>query len=168
MLPIGFSAGLPDTGSMTKTRMRGETAVGASLHAGAAHNDGTPARRDAARRTRPRRRPPDSGPHIDRSGASNRSTRDSALERFLDLLDRERFAPLDVLLLLRVAASDATVAELAAALDREPIAIRRAAGGLVGRGLLRQRSARGGLVLEAMPSGLLALRRLARPLDLVP
>jgi hypothetical protein len=153
---------------MTETRVRGESAAGAARHAAAAHNDGTAARRDAARRTRSRRRPADFGPHLAPSATPSRSTRDSALERFLELLDRERLAPLDVLLLLRVAASEATVVELAAALDREPIAIRRAAGGLIGRGLLRQRSARRGLLLEAMPSGLLALSRLARPLDLVP
>src|SRR3954451_6583251 len=42
--------------------------------------------------------------------------------------DRERLAPVEVLVLLRVAASEATVAELAAALDREVITIRRTAG----------------------------------------
>jgi hypothetical protein len=84
----------------------------------------------------------------------------------MDVLDRERLAPVDVLILLRVAASEATVVELAAALNRGPVAIRRAAGGLIGRGLLRQRSARRGLVLETMPSGLVALSRLAQPLDL--
>jgi hypothetical protein len=46
--------------------------------------------------------------------------RDATLERLLDMLDRERLAPLEVLLLLRVATSEATVVELAAALDREP------------------------------------------------
>ena len=91
--------------------------------------------------------------------------RDAALERFLDMLDRERLAPLEVLVLLRVATSEPTVVELAAALDREPITIRRAAAGLIGRGLLRQRPARRGLVLETMPSGLSALSRLAEPLD---
>ena len=83
----------------------------------------------------------------------------------MHVLDRERLAPVDVLLLLRVAASEATVVELADALDREPIAIRRAAGALIACGLLRQRSARRGLVLETMPSGLVTLSRLAQPLD---
>jgi len=88
------------------------------------------------------------------------------LERFLDALDRERLAPVEVLLLLRVAASEATLVELAAALDRELITIRRTAGDLIGRGLLRQRSASRGPVLAIMPTGLQALRRLAQPLDL--
>jgi hypothetical protein len=152
---------------MTETRIRGELAVGAELHDGAAHTEGTGSRRDDARRKRSsRRRPSEFGAHVDRSAASKRSTRDAGLERFMDVLDRERLAPVDVLLLLRVAASEATVVELAAALDREPIAMRRAAGGLIGRGLLRQRWARRGLVLETMPSGLLALSRLAQSLDL--
>jgi hypothetical protein len=72
----------------------------------------------------------------------------------------------EVLLLLRVAASGATVAELAAALDREVITIRRTAGDLVGRGLVRQRAAPRGRVLEVMPTGLRVLDRLAQPLDL--
>jgi hypothetical protein len=88
------------------------------------------------------------------------------LERFLDAVDRERLAPVEVLLLLRVAATEATLVELAAALDREVITIRRAAGDLIGRGLLRQRSASHGQVLAIMPTGLRALRRLAQPLDL--
>ena len=82
------------------------------------------------------------------------------------MLDRERLAPVEVLVLLHVAASEATVAELAAALDREVITIRRTAGDLIGRGLLRQRSAPRGPVLEVMPTGLRALDRLAQPLDL--
>jgi hypothetical protein len=151
---------------MTETRIRGKLAAGAELHDGAAHTEGTGSRRDDVRRLRSsRRRPSDLGAHVDRSAASKRSTRDSVLERFMDVLDRERLAPVDVLLLLRVAASEATVVELATALNREPIAIRRAAGGLIARGLLRQRSARRGLVLETMPSGLVALSRLAQPLD---
>jgi len=88
------------------------------------------------------------------------------LERFLDVLDRERLAPVEVLLLLRIAASEATLAELAAALDREVITIRRTAGDLIGRGLLRQRSTPRGPVLEIMPTGLRALGRVAQPLDL--
>jgi hypothetical protein len=88
------------------------------------------------------------------------------LERLLDALDRERLAPVEALLLLRVAASEATLVELAAALDREVTTIRRTAGDLIGRGLLRQRSAPRGPVLEIMPAGLRALGRLAQPLDL--
>jgi len=88
------------------------------------------------------------------------------LERLLDALDRERLVPVEVLLLLRVAASEATLVELAAALDREVITIRRTAGDLIGRGLIRQRSASRGPVLAIMPTGLRALGRLAQPLDL--
>jgi hypothetical protein len=47
------------------------------------------------------------------------------------------------------------------------ITIRRTAGDLIGRGLLRQRSAPRGPVLEIMPTGLRALARLAQPLDLL-
>jgi len=73
-----------------------------------------------------------------------------------------------VLVLLHVAASEVTVAELAAALDREVITIRRTAGDLIGRGLVRRRSAPRGPVLAVMPTGLRVLDRLAPPLDLSP
>jgi hypothetical protein len=167
LLPIGSSAGSLDTGSMADRRIRGEAAARAELHRRAARTEGIDARREDARRKRSRRRPPDPL-HLHRSPESRPSTRGSVLERFLDALDRERLAPLDVLLLLRVAASEATLVELAAALDREVITIRRTAGDLIGRGLLRQRSAPRGPVLDIMPTGLLALGRLAQPLDLSP
>jgi hypothetical protein len=151
---------------MTNRRTRGEAAARAELHRRAAHREDTEARREGARRTRARRRPSELGLHPDRSPDPRPCGRGSGLERFLDVLDRERLAPVEVLVLLRVAASEATVAELAAALDREVITIRRTAGDLIGRGLLRQRSASRGPVLAIMPTGLQALRRLAQPLDL--
>jgi hypothetical protein len=153
---------------MTERLIRGEATAGAECH-GAGRGEGTSSRGDDVRgRRSPRRRASGLGPRADRSPAAKRSMHDPALERFLDVLDRERLAPVEVLLLHRVAASDATVVELAAALDRDPVAIRRAAAGLIRRGLLRQRAGRRGLVLEAMPSGLSALSRLADPLDLSP
>jgi hypothetical protein len=151
---------------MTDRRIRSEAAARAELPRRAAHTEGFDARREGARRKRSRRRPSDLGLHIDRSPESRPSARGAGLERFLDVLDRERLAPVEVLLLLRIAASEATVAELAAALDREVITIRRTAGDLIGRGLLRQRSAPRGPVLEIMPPGLRALARLAQALDL--
>jgi hypothetical protein len=141
---------------MTDRRIRGEAAARAELHRRAARTDGLEGRR----------RPSDVGLHLDRSRESTPAARGSGLERFLDVLDRERLAPIEVLVLLRVAASEVTLAELAAALDRDVITIRRTAGDLIGRGLLRQRSASRGPVLEIMPTGLRALGRLAQPLDL--
>jgi hypothetical protein len=153
---------------MTERFIRGEATAGAECH-GAGRAEGTGSGRDDVHRRRsPRRRASGFGPRADRSRAAKRSMHDPALERFLDVLDRERLAPVEVRLLLRVAASDATVVEHAAELDRDPVAIRRAATRLARRGLLRQRAARRGLVLEAMPSGLSALSRLAEPLDLSP
>jgi hypothetical protein len=151
---------------MTNRRILGEAAARAELHRRAAHTEDIEARRAGARRTRSRRRPPGLGLDLDRSADSRPSGRGSGLERFLDVLDREWLAPVEVLVLLHLAASEATVAELAAALDREVITIRRTAGDLIGRGLVRQRSAPRGPVLEIMPTGLRALDRLARPLDL--
>jgi hypothetical protein len=151
---------------MTDRRIRGEAAARAELPRRAARTEGLDARRDGARRKRPRRRPSGLGLHLDRSPESRPSAGGAGVERFLDVLDRERLAPVEVLLLLRVAASEATLAELAAALDREVITIRRTAGDLIGRGLLRQRSASRGPVLEIMPTGLRALGRLTQPLDL--
>ena len=142
---------------MTDRRTRGEAAARAELPRRAAHTEDIEARREAARRERS---------HRDRSPDSRPSAHGSGAERFLDVLDRERLAPVEVLLLLRVAASEATVAELAAALDREVITIRRTAGGLIGRGLVRQRAAPRGRVLEVMPTGLRVLDRLAQTLDL--
>jgi hypothetical protein len=92
------------------------------------HTEVIEARRPGARRTRSHRRPSDLGLHLNRSPDSKPSGRASGLEQFLDVLDRERLAPVEVLVLLHVAASEATVAELAAALDREVITIRRTAG----------------------------------------
>jgi DNA-binding MarR family transcriptional regulator len=152
---------------MTERFIRDEASAGAERH-GAGRAEGTASRHDDVRRRRsPRRRASGFGPRIDRS-AVKRSIHDPAVEDFVDALDRERLAPVEILLLLRVAASEATVVELAAALDRDPAAIRRAAAGLVGRGLLRQRAARRGLVLEMTPSGLAALSRLAEQLELAP
>jgi hypothetical protein len=151
---------------MTDRRIRGEAAARAELPRRAAHTEDIEARREAARRKRSHRRPSDLGLHVDRSPDSRPSAHGSGAERFLDVLDRERLAPVEVLLLLRVAASEATVAELAAALDREVITIRRTAGGLTGRGLVRQRAAPRGRVLEVMPTGLRVLDRLAQTLDL--
>jgi hypothetical protein len=150
---------------MTDRRIRGEAAARAELHRRAARTEDIEARREAAGRKRSRRRPSDVGLHLDVAPESRLSARGADLERFLDVLDRERLAPVEVLVLLRVAASEATLAELAAALDREVITIRRTAGDLIGRGLLRQRSAPRGPVLEIMPTGLRALGRLAQPLD---
>jgi len=150
---------------MTNRRTRGEVATRAERPRRAARTEGLDARREAARRKRSPRRPSELGLHLDRS-AESRLSAGAGLERFLDALDRERLAPVEVLLLLRVAASEATLVELAAALDRELITIRRTAGDLIGRGLLRQRSASRGPVLAIMPTGLQALRRLAQPLDL--
>jgi hypothetical protein len=152
---------------MTSRRIRGEPAARAELHRRAAHTEDIEARRAGARRTRSRRRPSDLGVHPDRSPDSRPCGRGSGVEQFLDVLDREGVAPVELLVLLRVAASEATVAELAAALDREVITIRRTAGDLIGRGLLRHRSAPRGPVLEVMPTGLRTLDRLARPLDLL-
>jgi hypothetical protein len=151
---------------MTQRFIRGAASAGAEgTHAVRAA--GTGWRRDAVRRRRsPRPAPVRFGPRADRSPAPKRSMNDPALERFLDALDRERLAPVEALLLLRVAASETTVVELAAALDRDPVAIRRAAADLTGRGLLRQRPARRGLVLETMPSGRSALSRLGEPPNL--
>jgi DNA-binding MarR family transcriptional regulator len=87
----------------------------------------------------------------------------SALERFLDVMDRERLAPVEALVLLRLAAADATVSELASGLNREPATIRRSASDLIGRGLLRRRAASRGHVLQTTLSGLAALGRLKRP-----
>jgi hypothetical protein len=144
---------------MIERFMRREATVGAGRAEGAGSR-----RDDAHRRRSPRGRASGLRPGDDRSPAK-RSTRDSGLEGFLDALDRERLGPVEVLLLLRVAASEATIVELAAALDRDPVTVRRAAAGLIGRGLLRQRPARRGLVLETMPSGVSALSRLAEPPD---
>src|SRR3954463_15448133 len=152
---------------MTERRIRGQAAARAALPRRAAHTEDIEARRGAARRKRSHRRASDLGLHLDRSPDSRPCVRGSGVERFLDVLDRERLAPVEVLVLLRVAASEATVAELAAALDREVITIRRTAGDLIGRGLVRQRSAPRGPVLEIMPTALRALDRLARPLDLL-
>jgi hypothetical protein len=149
---------------MTDRRIRGEAAARAGLPRRAARK-GLDAR-EGARRTRSPRRPSDFGLHLDRSPESRPSAGGSGLERFLDALDRERLAPIEVLLLVRVAASEATVVEVAAALDREVTTIRRTAGDLIGRGLLRQRSAPRGPVLAIMPAGLRALGRLPQPLDL--
>jgi DNA-binding MarR family transcriptional regulator len=88
------------------------------------------------------------------------------LERFLDVLDRERLAPVEVLVLLRIAATESTLGELAAVLDREAMTIRRTVGDLIGRGLVRQRSAARGPVLEVMPTGRRLLDRLTE-LDLL-
>jgi hypothetical protein len=151
---------------MTDTRIRGEAAARAELPRRAAHTEGLDARREGARRKGSRRRPSGLGLHLDRSPGPRPFGGGSGLERFLDALDRERLAPVEALLLLRVAASEATLVELAAALDREVITIRRTAGDLIGRGLLRQRSASRGPVLAIMPTGLRALGRLAQPLDL--
>jgi hypothetical protein len=150
---------------MTDRRIRGEAAARAELPRRAARTEGLDARRGGARRKPSRRRPSDFGLHLDRSPESRPSAAGSGLERFLDALDRERLAPVEVLLLLRVAASEATLVELAAALDREVITIRRTAGDLIGRGLLRQRSASRGPVLAIMPTGLRALGRLVQPPD---
>jgi hypothetical protein len=150
---------------MTNGRIRGEGGARTELHRRAAHTEDIEARREAARRMRPRGRPWDLELHRDRSPDARPSARRSGAERFLDVLDRERLAPLEALLLLRIAASEATLAELAAALDREVITIRRTAGDLIGRGLLRQRSAPRGPVLEVMPTGLRVLDRV-QPVDL--
>ena len=153
---------------MTERRIRGEAAARAALPRRAAHAEDIEARREAGRRTRSHRRPSDLGPHLDRSPDSRPWGRGSGSEQFLEVLDRERLAPVDVLVLLHVAASEVTVAELAAALDREVITIRRTAGDLIGRGLVRRRSAPRGPVLAVMPTGLRVLDRLAPPLDLSP
>src|SRR5919206_304365 len=58
----------------------------------------------------------------------------------LDAIDRARLNAMDVLLLLHVAEDEATVADLAAQLDRRPADVRRATARLVARGLLRRRS----------------------------
>jgi hypothetical protein len=149
---------------MTDRRIRGEAAAGAELPRRAARK-GLDARREGARRKRSSRRPSAHGLHVDRTPESRPSAGGPGLERLLDALDRERLAPVEVLLLLRVAESEATLVELATALDREVITIRRTAGDLIGRGLLRQRSASRGPVLAIMPTGLRALGRLAQPLD---
>jgi DNA-binding MarR family transcriptional regulator len=89
------------------------------------------------------------------------------LVRFLDELDRARLAPMDVLLLLRLAEAEVTVLQLADELDRRPETIRRAAAGLVARGLVRRRShgtERWAHVFTATPRGLDVLRRLRPPL----
>jgi hypothetical protein len=151
---------------MTTRRIRGEAAARTELHRRAAHTEDIEARHEAARRKRSGRRPSDLGLRPDRSPGSRPSGHGSGLERFLDVLDRERLAPVEVLVLLRITASGSTLAELAAALDREVVTIRRTAGDLIGRGLLRQRSAARGPVLEVMPTGLRVLGRLAQPLDL--
>ena len=166
LLPIGSCGRSLETGSMTDRRIRGEAAARAELARRAARSEGLDARREGARGKRSRRRPSDLGLHLDRSPESRPAARGAGLERFLDVLDRERLAPVEALLLLRVAASEATLVELAAALDREVITIRRTAGDLIGRGLLRQRSTPRGPVLEIMPTGLRALGRVAQPLDL--
>ena len=88
-----------------------------------------------------------------------------ALERLVDVLDRERLKPVEVLVIARLTASEATVSELARDLDRDVAAIRSAAGDLVGRGLLRHRSAPRGQVLGTTVSGMAALSRLAGPLN---
>ena len=152
---------------MTDSRIRGEAAARDELRRRAARK-GLDARREGARRNRSSRRPSAHGLHVDRSPESTPSAGGSGLERLLDALDRERLVPVEVLLLLRVAASEATLVELAAALDREVTTIRRTAGDLIGRGLIRQRSASRGPVLAIMPTGLRALGRLAQPLDLSP
>jgi DNA-binding MarR family transcriptional regulator len=99
------------------------------------------------------------------SPAAEPRSEGSALERFLDVMDGERLAPVEALVLLRLAAADVTVRELASDLHREPATIRRAADDLIGRGLLRRRAASRGQVLQTTLSGLAALRRLKRPLE---
>jgi DNA-binding MarR family transcriptional regulator len=82
--------------------------------------------------------------------------------RFLDAIDRARLTPMDVLLLLHVAEAQATVVDLANQLDRRPADLRRAAGRLVARGLLRRRAdgtVPWGLVYTATASGLDVLAR---------
>jgi DNA-binding MarR family transcriptional regulator len=71
-------------------------------------------------------------------------------------MDRARLTPIDVLVLLHAADAEATVMKLAERLDRRPADIRRAAGRLVARGLLRRRrnrTAPWGLVFAATASG---------------
>jgi DNA-binding MarR family transcriptional regulator len=151
---------------MTNRRIRGETAARAELHRRAAHTKGLDARREGARRKRSHRRPSDLGRHPDGSPESVPTDPGSGLEGFLDVLDRERLAPVEVLVLLRIAATESTLGELAAVLDREAMTIRRTVGDLIGRGLVRQRSAARGSVLEVMPTGRRLLDRLTE-LDLL-
>ena len=89
--------------------------------------------------------------------------------RFLDAIDRARLTPMEVLVLLHVAESQATVVDLANQLDRRPADVRRATGRLVARGLLRRRADRtglSGLVFTATASGLELLAALEVPSSL--
>ena len=95
--------------------------------------------------------------------AASRTSGRAPVTRFLDAIDRARLTPMDVLLLLHVAEAEASVVDLANHLDRRPADVRRAAGRLLARGLLRRRAdgkAPWGLVFTATASGLDVLARL--------
>jgi DNA-binding MarR family transcriptional regulator len=92
----------------------------------------------------------------------------AALDRLLESAEHEGLAPLELRVLLRLDAADATPPELAAAVHRPVPAVRRAIGRLVLLGLVRRdwrRPAPRPPILSMTAAGTRALRRVVRSLD---
>ena len=82
------------------------------------------------------------------------------LDCLLATLEHRRLPPTEARLLLRLAASDATPAELSEALDQTPVAIEQATRHLAMRGLIRRRFERGRdsrFIFSITSAGLLCL-----------
>jgi DNA-binding MarR family transcriptional regulator len=90
------------------------------------------------------------------------------LDCLLATLEHRRLPPTEARLLLRLAARDATPAELSEALDQTPVAIERAARRLDMRGLIRRRFERGPnsrFIFSITPAGLVCLDPLVQNLE---
>ena len=102
-----------------------------------------------------------------------RRHRSLAFDRLLESVHREHLSPFDLRVLLRVTDREATVGDLAESLGQPPSVLRRASERLVARGLLRRRRRRDrhdhmDVTLATTTSGMSALSRVTRALELAP
>jgi DNA-binding MarR family transcriptional regulator len=90
---------------------------------------------------------------------------EALLDCLLATLEHRRLPPTEARLLLRLAARDATPAQLSEALDQTPVAIERATRRLDMRGLIRRRFERGRdsrFIFSITSAGLLCLEPLVQ------
>jgi DNA-binding MarR family transcriptional regulator len=96
-----------------------------------------------------------------RSAATSRTAR-LALDRVLELVDRRRLSAAELRMLLRLVDREATIPELAEALDERPLDVRHCARRLSARGLVSWRHAgpRKHTQLAITPAGMTTVRAL--------